>query len=528
VTATAAPRYVAVTFNVTVPAETPAGDVVYLPGNQPELGPWNPGKWAMTRVDDRHWTTTVNFLDGTQLEYKYTRGSWDLVEWWDEIHDLINRTLSVDYGTTGTQVVNDVVPLWRDPIPVHYAPEPGATGVHPSATMSALFNRALDPATVNSSNVQVNSTRGPVSGTVSMMADGLTVQFVPSAWLAVDTVYTVTLKAAIKGLNNGGGGLATDYSWSFDTLHQPTPTPTSTPTPIPLFYQVILNVTKTITRTSVYSVTNLSDYEANTLHSFYHGGYPGGSLVAGYGDTLPPHGSRIYDLSSMGFVPGGFVGDVLIQADQPITATVLAPPVTPTATPTATPTPTPTPVTVEIVAERADTGYVDSRDRIGNFLGSRHLYTGQDTRPQTVRTLHGMVQFNLSSLPPDVQLLGAEVVLTGLSGQFMTPGSQGTWNLRLLSMAVDDDWRSLGYWHIHNAPVLATVGPTLSDADLVPGQANRFSFGRTALAYLQARLGAGDKASFRLDGVAQAPRARHIFDWDAGAPPVLRVTYRRP
>ena len=78
--ATAEPRMVSVTFTVGVPAYTPGGDTVYLVGDIPELGPWNPGLVPMTQVGPATWSHTLDIIDGTQMQYKYTRGSWDQVE----------------------------------------------------------------------------------------------------------------------------------------------------------------------------------------------------------------------------------------------------------------------------------------------------------------------------------------------------------------------------------------------------------------------------------------------------------------
>ncbi|HKW29076.1 MAG TPA: alpha/beta hydrolase-fold protein [Verrucomicrobiae bacterium] len=63
--------------NVTIRAQVPAGvGTVYLTGNRPELGNWNPSGLGMTG-SDRERTATLHLPPGTQLEYKFTLGSWD-------------------------------------------------------------------------------------------------------------------------------------------------------------------------------------------------------------------------------------------------------------------------------------------------------------------------------------------------------------------------------------------------------------------------------------------------------------------
>ena len=104
------PQLVRVTWRVRVPANTPAGDTVHLPGSLPELGPWDPGKVAMTQVEPGIWETTLPVLEGTVVQYKYTRGSWETVEHWGEITGTTNRSVAVTYGTTGTQLVDDTSP----------------------------------------------------------------------------------------------------------------------------------------------------------------------------------------------------------------------------------------------------------------------------------------------------------------------------------------------------------------------------------------------------------------------------------
>ena len=102
------PQMVRVTWRVRVPANTPPGDTVFMPGSLPELGPWDPGKVAMTRTAEPGiWETTLPVLEGTIVQYKYTRGTWEKVEHWGEITGTVNRSITIAYGATGTQLVDD-------------------------------------------------------------------------------------------------------------------------------------------------------------------------------------------------------------------------------------------------------------------------------------------------------------------------------------------------------------------------------------------------------------------------------------
>jgi glycosidase len=119
VTATAALRAVHVVFTVTVPAGTPYP--VHVAGSFGDLDPsyptWDPSGLPMTQVDATHWTITVTGLESTPLQYKYVLGDWNYVEKGAACDELNNRTLTLTYGSTGTQSVDDTVANWRNVAP---------------------------------------------------------------------------------------------------------------------------------------------------------------------------------------------------------------------------------------------------------------------------------------------------------------------------------------------------------------------------------------------------------------------------
>jgi fibronectin type 3 domain-containing protein len=122
VSVTAEQRLVSVTFNVTVPSTTDAtgrvvniaGTLSRLQGNHPD---WDPGATPLTRVDATHWQITLQGFEGTQLEYKFTLGDWDHVEKDGSCGELGNRQLTLAFGTSGRQQVDDVVANWRNVAP---------------------------------------------------------------------------------------------------------------------------------------------------------------------------------------------------------------------------------------------------------------------------------------------------------------------------------------------------------------------------------------------------------------------------
>jgi hypothetical protein len=111
VAATMEEREVAVTFTVTVPPQTPAGDSVYIAG---DFQGWDPAGTPMERVDDATWAITLPFVEGDPPQYKYTRGSWEAVEKDEACGELANRTITVSYGESGTAEIADTVAKWRD------------------------------------------------------------------------------------------------------------------------------------------------------------------------------------------------------------------------------------------------------------------------------------------------------------------------------------------------------------------------------------------------------------------------------
>jgi len=115
-------RKVTVVFNVTVPDNPNAsGKSVYiagtlnrLEGNLPE---WNPGGVVLEQVDATHWTLTLTGYESTQIEYKYTLGSWDFVEKGAACDEISNRQLILNFGSNGIQIVNEIVLNWRNIAP---------------------------------------------------------------------------------------------------------------------------------------------------------------------------------------------------------------------------------------------------------------------------------------------------------------------------------------------------------------------------------------------------------------------------
>jgi len=98
-----------ITFHV-IPRFTPDSGAVYITGDNPLLGDWNPRAVALEKQAGGSWKRTFSFPLGLHLKYKFTRGSW-LNEAID-VNGLItgNSTLTIKNDTT----ILIEVPAWKD------------------------------------------------------------------------------------------------------------------------------------------------------------------------------------------------------------------------------------------------------------------------------------------------------------------------------------------------------------------------------------------------------------------------------
>ncbi len=202
---------VAVTFRVLAPPGTPPDATLYVPGSIAQLGPWDPGKQPMTYRGNGVWEATVSILDGTDLQYKYTRGTWETVEEWGSITGTNNRSVTVDGGITHTMLVDDTatsgpdihraIEFWRDPLVVSTAASAGAVTV--------TFERDIQPTGADYSGSVVVA---GVSGTVAETTPG-TLVWTPASPLPAGT-YTATVSQVTSAVSDGVP-IRTPYTFSF-------------------------------------------------------------------------------------------------------------------------------------------------------------------------------------------------------------------------------------------------------------------------------------------------------------------------
>ena len=98
------------TFRVHVPDYTPPDAKLYIAGNLPALGPWDPGKVELGRIEDGVYAITLVLPVDTELRFKFTRGTWESVEKGPRFEEISDRT----HVVVGDETVTVEVANWRD------------------------------------------------------------------------------------------------------------------------------------------------------------------------------------------------------------------------------------------------------------------------------------------------------------------------------------------------------------------------------------------------------------------------------
>ncbi|HEX7623461.1 MAG TPA: Ig-like domain-containing protein, partial [Anaeromyxobacteraceae bacterium] len=93
-------------------------------------------------------------------------------------------------------------------------PAAAGTGVAVNTKITASFSKAMDPLSITPASFTVKQGSTPVPGSVAY-GPGTTATFTPASALAVNTVFTATLSAAVEDLS--GNPLASAFAWSFTT-----------------------------------------------------------------------------------------------------------------------------------------------------------------------------------------------------------------------------------------------------------------------------------------------------------------------
>jgi hypothetical protein len=100
------------------------------------------------------------------------------------------------------------------------APATGATGVSNSASVTAVFDQAMDPNTINTTTFTLKPTAGsPLAATVTYDAASRKATLNPTASLDVGTNYTATLTTSVRSTT--GAPLPSTITWTFTSSNCP-------------------------------------------------------------------------------------------------------------------------------------------------------------------------------------------------------------------------------------------------------------------------------------------------------------------
>ena len=141
------------------------------------------------------------------------------------VKDLAGNAMSANYSWTfQTLVPPTPAVLSTSPVPYAYA-------VALNSAITATFSTPMDPVTVTGTSFMLMGGTTPVSGLVTYNSS--TATFKPSAPLASNTVYRVTITTGVKDL--AGTAMSANYSWTFQTLVLGSSTGPVNPPPVGLW-----------------------------------------------------------------------------------------------------------------------------------------------------------------------------------------------------------------------------------------------------------------------------------------------------
>ncbi len=226
-TGQAVPRLVEIRYRVTVPAFTPSSATVFIAGdNSTTFGAsWNPGAQPMIKISPTLWVYTGTAMEDTELQYKFTRGAWDTVEYWGDVTGLNNRHMMVSYGTTGVMTHEVTVYNWTDPVVAEAYPAADASVWDTARPISVTFSHQLDLTKINSSTLTLVDSRGQTyTGTFGFdeiieapYVTKTVMIFTPTVPLTTTRRYTVTLNRTGYVATASGSTMQENAVWSFGT-----------------------------------------------------------------------------------------------------------------------------------------------------------------------------------------------------------------------------------------------------------------------------------------------------------------------
>jgi hypothetical protein len=132
-----------------------------------------------------------------------------------------NYWVDVVFSTT-------VGPDTYPPVIIAVSPSNGSANISVTATVTATFNEAIDPSTINNSTVELrNASNTLIPGSINYNTVNNTITLSPTSVLTNSTTYTAKIKGGATGVKDiAGNALANDYTWAFTTADPPIISPT--------------------------------------------------------------------------------------------------------------------------------------------------------------------------------------------------------------------------------------------------------------------------------------------------------------
>ncbi|MCC7162387.1 MAG: PD40 domain-containing protein [Anaerolineae bacterium] len=193
---------------------------------------------------------------------------------------------------------------------------------------------------------------------------------------------------------------------------------------------------------------------------------------------------------------------------------------------TTNPLPTP-PEGAEVYTSIADptrSGYLKLADDKPHW-GDRNLHAGYFGNDRYASALY----FDVSAIPPNSEILSAQIELAGLSRDNL--GSQGEWRASLVRLKPFAEWQDLTTRDFFDATVTTSIDSPLGPGDLDLGRVNELQFLQDQLPGLSVEIDERTFIVVRLDGPLGPDNS--LFTWDSGGldlkggvHPTLRVVAR--
>jgi hypothetical protein len=156
------------------------------------------GFFAAAGVDNAPLHALRDGADGGNGVYRYGTGGGFPTSTWQSANYWVDVVFN--------PAANDTTP----PTVTSHTPASGATGVPTTTTVTATFNEAVQPATIQ---MQLAAGTTTVTGGTTYDSATRTATFTPSAALAASTSYTAT----VSGAKDLAGNTMATVSWSFTT-----------------------------------------------------------------------------------------------------------------------------------------------------------------------------------------------------------------------------------------------------------------------------------------------------------------------